>query len=348
MIARQVQLVEYPRGPVGTEHFRVAEVELPEPAEGEVLVRNQFTSCDPGMRLRLRESGPAGYFNSFPLHAAMDEILTVGEVVESRAEGFAPGDAVTHAWGWRDYAVVKAGRPALGGVGTLAHIDTSLAPPEKFLGAVGNMALTAWVGLIDAAELRDGDVVWVSAAAGAVGSLAAQIAKLRGHYVIGSAGSPAKVRYLLDELGLDAAFDYHDGLDRLPCEIDVYFDAVGGAHLQAALAAMRPWGRIAMCGAIAEYESTEPVPGPSNLFQAVANNLTLRGFRASSYLHRFPEVQRELAGYLADGRLVYRETIVDGLENAPEALIRMLNGDTTGKTLVRLAGPEPAPTGWVA
>jgi NADPH-dependent curcumin reductase CurA len=348
MIARQVQLVEYPRGPVGTEHFRVAEVELPEPAEGEVLVRNQFTSCDPGMRLRLRESGPAGYFNSFPLHAAMDEILTVGEVVESRAEGFAPGDAVTHAWGWRDYAVVKAGRPALGGVGTLARVDTSLAPPEKFLGAVGNMALTAWVGLIDAAELRDGDVVWVSAAAGAVGSLAAQIAKLRGHYVIGSAGSPAKVRYLLDELGLDAAFDYHDGLDRLPCEIDVYFDAVGGAHLQAALAAMRPWGRIAMCGAIAEYESTEPVPGPSNLFQAVANNLTLRGFRASSYLHRFPEVQRELAGYLADGRLVYRETIVDGLENAPEALIRMLNGDTTGKTLVRLAGPEPAPTGWVA
>jgi NADPH-dependent curcumin reductase CurA len=348
MKSRQVQLVEYPRGPVGTEHFRVAEVELPEPVEGEVVVRNQFTSCDPGMRLRLRESGPAGYFNSFPLHAAMDEILTVGEVVESRAEGFAPGDAVTHAWGWRDYAVVKAGRPALGGVGTLARVDTSLAPPEKFLGAVGNMALTAWVGLIDAAELRDGDVVWVSAAAGAVGSLAAQIAKLRGHYVIGSAGSPAKVRYLLDELGLDAAFDYHDGLDRLPCEIDVYFDAVGGDHLQAALAAMRPWGRIAMCGAIAEYESTEPVPGPSNLFQAVANNLTLRGFRASSYLHRFPEVQRELAGYLADGRLVYRETIVDGLENAPEALIRMLNGDTTGKTLVRLAGPEPAPTGWVA
>jgi NADPH-dependent curcumin reductase CurA len=348
MTARQVQLVEYPSGRVGPEHFRVAEVELPEPAEGEVLVRNQFTSCDPGMRLRLRESGPAGYFNSFPLHAAMDEILTVGEVVESRAEGFAPGDAVTHAWGWRDYAVVKAGRPALGGVGTLARVDTSLAPPEKFLGAVGNMALTAWVGLIDAAELRDGDVVWVSAAAGAVGSLAAQIAKLRGHYVIGSAGSPAKVRYLLDDLGLDAAFDYHDGLDRLPCEIDVYFDAVGGDHLQAALAAMRPWGRIAMCGAIAEYESTEPVPGPSNLFQAVANNLTLRGFRASSYLHRFPEVQRELAGYLADGRLVYRETIVDGLENAPEALIRMLNGDTTGKTLVRLAGPEPAPTGWVA
>jgi NADPH-dependent curcumin reductase CurA len=296
------------------------------------------------MRLRLRESGPAGYFNSFPLNAAMDEILTVGEVVESRAEGFAPGDAVTHAWGWRDYAVVKAGRPSLGGVGTLAHIDTSLAPPEKFLGAVGNMALTAWVGLIDAAGLRKGDVVWVSAAAGAVGSLAAQIAKLRGHTVIGSAGSPAKVRYLLDELGLDAAFDYHDGpvgdllREAAPDGIDVYFDAVGGDHLQAALAALRPWGRIAMCGAISEYESTEPQPGPTNLFQAVANNLTLRGFRASAYLHRFPEAQRELAGYLADGRLAYRETIVDGLENAPQALMRMLAGDTTGKTLVRVSG----------
>jgi len=169
-----------------------------------------------------------------------------------------------------------------------------------------------------------------------VGSLAAQIAKLRGHTVIGSAGSPAKVRHLLDELGLDAAFDYHDGFDALPDGLDVYFDAVGGDHLQAALARMRPWGRIAMCGAISEYESTEPVPGPSNLFQAVANNLTLRGFRASSYLHRFPEARLELGGYLAEGRLLYRETIVDGLEHAPDALIRMLNGETTGKTLVRV------------
>ena len=164
------------------------------------------------MRLRLRESGPAGYFNSFPLNAAMDEILTVGEVVESRAEGFAPGDVVTHAWGWRDYALVHGRRSRRSAASARWRtVDTSLAPPEKFLGPVGNMALTAYVGLIDAAELREGDVVWVSAAAGAVGSLAVQIAKLRGHTVIGSAGSPDKVRYLLDELGLDAAFDYHDG-----------------------------------------------------------------------------------------------------------------------------------------
>jgi NADPH-dependent curcumin reductase CurA len=340
---REVQLVEYPHGEVGPSHFRVAEVDVPDPGAGEVLVRNLFTSVDPGLRLRLRESGPQGYFNSFPLRAAMDEIMTVGEVVESRADGFAAGDTVTHAWGWRDFSVVAAGAPALAGIGTLAKVDTTVAPPEKYLGPVGNMGLTAYVGIVDAAGLREGDVVWVSAAAGAVGSLAAQIAKLRGHRVIGSAGSPDKVRFLLDELGLDHAFSYRDGpiVEHLrqaaPDGIDVYFDNVGGDHLQAALATLRPWGRVALCGAISEYESTEPQPGPSNLFQATSNNLTLRGFRASSYLHRLPDARRELGGRLAEGRLVYRETIVDGLERAPEALARMLSGDTTGKTLVRIA-----------
>jgi len=211
VLARQVQLVGYPDGRVGPEHFRVAEVPLPDPADGEVVVRNLFTSVDPGMRLRLRRSGPAGYFDSFPLGAAMDGIQSVGEVVESRAEGFEPGDVVTHGWGWRDLALVRAGEVSLGGVGTLATVDTALGPPEKFLGPLGNMGLTAYVGLVDGAQLRDGDVVWISAAAGAVGSLAAQIAKLRGHRVIGSAGSREKVRYLLDELGLDAAFNYRDG-----------------------------------------------------------------------------------------------------------------------------------------
>jgi NADPH-dependent curcumin reductase CurA len=340
---RQVQLVAYPQAEVGPEHFRVADVPVAAPAQGEVLVRNTFTSVDPGMRLRLRESGPAGYFNSFPLDAAMDGIMTVGEVVESRAPAFAPGDVVTHAWGWRDYAVVPAGVPALGGVGTLAKVDTTLAPPEKHLGPVGNMGLTAYAGMIDAAELREGDVVWVSAAAGAVGCLAAQLAKLRGHRVIGSAGSAEKVRFLLDELGLDAAFDYHDGpiVDRLreaaPDGIDVYFDNVGGDHLQAALASLRRWGRVALCGAISEYERTTPQPGPSNLFQAVANDLTLRGFRGSSYADVMPEMQRAVGDWLRDGRLRYRETIVEGLERAPEALVKLLGGATIGKTLVRIA-----------
>jgi len=340
--AREVQLLEYPHGEVETLHFRVVEVDVAEPAEGEVLVRNTFTSVDPGMRLRLRESGPAGYFNSFPLNAAMDGIMTVGEVVESRADGFDPGDSVWHASGWREYSTVAAGVPALSGLGTLARIDTDFAPAEKYLGPLGGMGLTAYAGMIVAAGLREGDVVWVSAAAGAVGSLAAQIAKLRGHRVIGSAGSPDKLRYLLDDLGLDAAFNYREGsiveqlLGAAPDGIDVYFDNVAGDHLEAALATLRRWGRVAMCGALSEYQSTEPQPGPRNLFQAVSNDLTLRGFRGSSYLHRFPDVMREVGGWLADGRLNYRETIFDGLERAPEAIVQMLSGNTTGKTLIRI------------
>jgi NADPH-dependent curcumin reductase CurA len=342
--ARQVQLVEHPEGEVRQSHFRVVEVALPELGDGEVLVRNLFTSVDPALRLQLRRTGPAGYFNSFRLNAPMDGIMSVGEVLESRASGFAPGEIVTHGWGWRDLAIVPAGVMSVGGVGTLAKFDISLGAPELFLGPLGNMGLTAFVGLVDGAELREGDVVWISAAAGAVGSLAAQIAKIRGCRVIGSAGSADKVCYLLDELGLDAAFDYHVGqiVDHLraaaPDGIDVYFDSVGGDHLQAALATMRRWGRIAMCGAISEYESTTPRPGPTNLFQAVANDLTIRGFRASSHLDRFPECQRVLSGWLAEGRLSYRQTIIDGLENAPEALVRMLAGDTIGKTLVRVGG----------
>ena len=341
--ARAVHLVSYPAGEVTPDHFVTVEVDVAEPRPGQVLVRNTFTSVDPGMRLRLRESGPAGYFNSFPLNAPMDGIFTVGEVVQSRAEGFEPGDIVWHAMGWRDYSIVTAGEPALAGIATLARLDTSVASPQSYLGPLGAMGVTAYAGLIDAAELREGDVVWVSAAAGAVGSLAAQIAKLRGHRVIGSAGSDEKVRYLLDELGLDAAFNYRNGpvVDRLreaaPDGIDVYFDNVAGDHLEAALATLRRWGRVALCGAISEYESVGPSPGPSNLFQAVANDLTLRGFRGSSYQHRLPDVARELGGWLADGRLRYRETIIDGLDRAPEALVRMLSGDTTGKTLVRIA-----------
>ena len=339
--SREVQLVEYPRGEVRPAHFRIATVEVPEPGPGEVLVRNTFTSVDPGMRLRLAEQGPAGYFEPFPLGRALDGIMTVGEVIESRADGFTPGDSVWHAAGWREYAVVRAGMPALSGLGTLHRLDTNVAPAQAYLGPLGGMGLTAYAGLIDAAGLRAGDVVWVSAAAGAVGSLAVQIAKLRGHRVIGSAGSHEKVRYLLDELGLDAAFNYRDGsiVEQLraaaPDGIDVYFDNVGGDHLEAALATLRRGGRVALCGAVSQYESSAPGSGPSNLFQAVSNELTLRGFRGSSHLHRFADVRREIGGWLRADRLRYRETIVDGLERAPEALVRMLAGNTTGKTLVR-------------
>jgi NADPH-dependent curcumin reductase CurA len=339
---QEVQLRRHPQGELRAEDFRVVEVPVPGPRRGEVLVRNTWTSVDPGLRLRLQQTGPAGYFPAFGLGAAMDGIMSVGEVVESQADGFAVGDSVWHAAGWRDYAIVRAGEPALGGLGTLTRLDTAAAPAQHYLGPLGGMGLTAWAGVFSVAGLRDGDIVWVSAAAGAVGSLAAQFAKIRGHRVIGSAGSAEKVAFLLDELGLDAAFDYRSGplVEQLhaaaPDGIDVYFDNVGGDHLESALACLRPWGRVALCGAISTYQGTGAGTGPANLFQATANNLTLRGFRGSSYVDRMAEMQREVSAWLRDGRLRSRETIFSGLERAPEALVSVLRGETIGKTLVRI------------
>jgi NADPH-dependent curcumin reductase CurA len=342
LTGREVHLHRYPGGKVDATDFRLVEVPVREPGSGEVLVRNTWTSVDPAIRLRLNAAAPSGYFPAFRLDSAMEGIMTVGEVVESRADGFAPGDEVWHAFGWRDYAVVESGAQALNGLGKLTRLDTELAPPQTYLGPLGGMGLTAYVGLFIVADLRAGDVVWVSAAAGAVGSLASQFAKLRGNRVIGSAGSEEKVAYLLDELGLDAAFNYKNGRigellrDVAPDGIDVYFDNVGGDHLQTALGALRRWGRVAISGAVSQYDSRVPPPGPSNLFQTVANDLTLRGFRASSYVEHMAAMQRDVGRWLSEGSLRYRETIVDGLERAPEALVNMLDGRTTGKTLVRL------------
>jgi NADPH-dependent curcumin reductase CurA len=338
---REVQVASHPDGELRTSDFRIVDVPVRDPRPGEVLVCNTWTSVDPGLRLRLNASAPAGYFPAFGLHRALDGVMTVGEVIESRADGFSAGDTVSHASGWRDYAVVAAGTPALGGLGTLTRLDTGLAPAQRYLGPLGGIGLTAYAGLFDVAGLREGDIVWVSAAAGAVGSLAAQFAKLRGHRVIGSAGSDAKVAHVLDDLGLDAAFSHRAGSvaallrAAAPEGIDVYFDCVGGDHLEAALGALRRRGRVALCGAVSEYGRT--ARGPANLFQATARDLTLRGFRGSSYLHRMGDMVRDVSGWLADGRLRYRETVVDGLERAPEALARTLAGDTIGKTLVRIA-----------
>ncbi|WNZ14274.1 NADP-dependent oxidoreductase [Streptomyces sp. 11x1] len=343
-VGREVRPTAYPRGEVRASDFRVVEVEVRQPRPGEVLVRNTWTSVDAALRLRLRETAPPGYFPAFPLEEPMDGIMTVGEVVESRADGFTRGDMVWHASGWRDYAVVEAEKPALGGVGTLTKLDVRVAPPQAHLGALGANGLTAYAGLFHVAGLRDGDVVWVSAAAGAVGSLAAQMAKIRGHRVIGSAGSDEKVRYLLEELGLDAAFNYKRGTlpdllrEAAPDGMDVYFDNVGGDHLEAALGALRTSGRIAICGMISEYAAEEPPHGPGNLMPAVTKSLTMRGFRASGHTHLLPAMSRHVGAWIREGRLRYRETIVDGLAQAPAALAGLLRGDNIGKTLVRIDG----------
>jgi NADPH-dependent curcumin reductase CurA len=207
------------------------------------------------------------------------------------------------------------------------------------LGALGMPGLTAYAGL-HLAELREGDVVFVSGAAGAVGSMAAQLAKRRGHTVIGSAGSPEKVELLVGEMGLDAAFDYHDGpvaelvAQAAPDGIDVYFDNVGAEHLEAAIGAMRLHGRIAMCGSIASYNT--PQPGPRNISLTVGKRLTIRGFLVRDHEDLQEAFVREVAPLLADGSIVVRETIVEGLENAPQAFIDLLRGGNTGKMLVRL------------
>jgi NADPH-dependent curcumin reductase CurA len=340
---RELQPISYPQGEVRGSDFRIVEVDVPDPGPGEVLVRNTWTSVDPALRLRLREKVPEGYFPAFPLGAPMDGILTVGEIVDSCADGFEVGDTVWHATGWRDYAIVEAGKEALRGLGTLTRLDTEAAPPEAYLGVLGGNGLTAYAGLFHVAELREGDVVWVSAAAGAVGSLVAQFAKIRGNRVIGSAGSDEKVAYLLDELGLDAAFNYKSGplpellREAAPDGIDVYFDNVGGGHLEAALGALRRYGRIAICGAVSEYDAETPPPGPRNLFLTVAKDLTIRGFRGSSHVDLLADMMRDVGGWLREGRLRYRQTVVEGLENAPEALARMMRGETTGKTLVHIA-----------
>ena len=291
---REIRVRRYPAGPVASDDFEVVEVAVPEPGPGQVLVRNTWTSVDPGLRLRLRPDAPSGYFTAFPLGQAMDGIMAVGEVVASRADGFAPGDTVSHALGWRDFAVVDPTAPLLGGIGTLTRLDVALSQPQWHLGPLGGMGLTAYAGLHVVDALKGGETVWVSAAAGAVGSLVVQIAKLLGHRVIASAGTPDKVAWLRDVVGVDA-FDYRDAelsevlADLAPEGLDVYFDSVGGDHLEAALAQLNRGGRVAICGSISEYESAPK--GPRNLFLAVAKDLTLRGFRGSSNLHLLPEAE---------------------------------------------------------
>ena len=342
LTGRELWPVAYAGREVRPSDFRLVDVDVPAPAPGEVLVRNTWTSVDAALRLRLRAAAPPGYFPAFALGKPMDGVMSVGEVIESRAEGFGPGDTVWHASGWRDYAVVDPRRPALNGMGTLRNLDVDVAPPQAYLGALGANGLTAYAGLFHVADLRAGDVVWVSAAAGAVGSLVAQMAKICGHRVIGSAGSDEKVRFLLEDLRLDGAFNYRSGpvhellREAAPDGIDVYFDNVGGDHLEAALGALRRSGRVAICGMISQYAVEDPPPGPHNLFLAVANDLMVRGFRGSSYTGLLPEMLDRVGAWVRDGRLRYRETIFDGLSQAPEALATLLRGGNTGKTLVRV------------
>jgi NADPH-dependent curcumin reductase CurA len=334
MRSREVRLAARPRGVPEPSDFELAEVNLPEPSDGELLIRNAFVSVDPYMRGRMNDV--KSYIPPF----ALGEPLTggaVGRVVASRNDRWPEGTWVVHDLGWREAALSDGRR--------LRVVDPALAPVSTSLGVLGMPGLTAYVGIVDIGAVREGETVFVSGAAGAVGSLAVQLARARGARVLGSAGSAAKIAWL-QELGVDGAFDYRETTPRealrelAPDGVDVYFDNVGGETLEAAIGAMNRYGRIVACGAVSRYNATEAQPGPRNLFMVVTKRLRMQGFIVFDHNDRYAAFLEEVAPGVVDGSIAYRETAVDGIENAPEAFVGMLRGENIGKMLVRV-GPEP-------
>jgi NADPH-dependent curcumin reductase CurA len=325
--SREWHLTSRPDGWPVPENFALVETEIPEPGPGEILVRNLHLSVDPYMRGRMND------VKSYAPPYALDAPMlggAVGRVVASKAQDIAVGDHVLHGLGWREYAVVDAAQAV--------RVDPEQAPLSAYLGVLGMTGLTAYAGLLRIAEFTPGEVVFVSGAAGAVGGQAGQIARLKGaSRVIGSAGSDEKTRLLVEEYGFDAAFNYKNGpvAEQLkaaaPDGIDVYFDNVGGDHLEAAIGALRVHGRAALCGAIAQYNATGPVAGPRNLALLVGKRLALRGFLVADHQDLRPEFVREVGGWLR-----YRETVLTGIENNLEAFLGVLRGDNTGKMIVSL------------
>jgi NADPH-dependent curcumin reductase CurA len=294
-------------------------------------VRNLFMSVDPYMRGRM--SPVKSYVPPFEVGRAL-EGGAVGEVIESRAGSFKPGDVVTSNLGWRECFNASPKE--------LHPVSRKLQPLSVHLGALGMTGMTAWAGL-RLVEVKAGDIIYISGAAGAVGSVAGQLAKLRGCRVIGSAGSPEKVKFLLEECGFDAAFDYRMGpiLQHLnlaaPDGIDVYFDNVGGDTLGVALSALRLHGRIIACGGISSYNDEHPRPGPSNLSNFIKKRLTMKGLLVRDWLDQQEEFELEVGGYYLDGRVKNRETVVPGLDRAVEAFLGLFHGENIGKMIVDLS-----------
>jgi NADPH-dependent curcumin reductase CurA len=330
----QVQLVARPQGWPTHDDFRTVTVEYGDLEPGQVRVRNAFLSVDPYMRGRMND------VKSYTPPFALGETMTggaIGRVVESAADDLPVGSLVQHELGWRD--VAQADRGAFRLVPELPGVPLSVR-----LGILGMTGLTGYVGLTAIAGLRAGDTVFVSGAAGAVGTAAGQIARLLGaKRVIGSAGSAEKVALLTEKYGYDAAFNYKDAPVReqlaalAPEGVDVFFDNVGGDHLEAALDVLNPGGRVALCGAIAGYNTTDKPAGPDNMANVITRGLTLKGFTLAGYVHLAPEFSEKMAAWLGAGQIAYDETIVDGVESAVDAFLDMMRGANTGKMLVRVA-----------
>jgi len=333
MTNREIHLASRPVGWPKASDFRLVERPIPEPAAGDVLVRNIYMSVDPYMRGRMNE-GPS-YVPPFKIGEAMQG-GAAGRVERSNHPDFRMGDYVLHGAGWREYFVSQPGG--------LTRVDPDAAPLSAYLGVLGMPGMTAYVGLLDIGRAQPGETVFVSGAAGAVGSIVGQVARIKGCRVVGSAGSDGKVEFLVKELGFDSAFNYKTVdleralSDAFPGGIDVYFDNVGGDHLQAALNHMKPFGRIAACGMISQYNNDTPVPGPNNLTAIVRNRLTLRGFIISDHGDRRAAFLAEMAPWLREGKVKNQETVVHGIEHAVDAFLGMMHGENTGKMLVQL-GP---------
>jgi NADPH-dependent curcumin reductase CurA len=300
----------------------------PQPGDGEVLVRNVFVSVDPYMRGRM--TGIKTYVAPFEVGGPIGG-GAVGRVVASNHDGFAEGDWVNSMLGWCERGIAAGDR--------LRKLDPSLAPPSTALGVLGMTGLTAWVGLVDVGRVAEGETLYVSGAAGAVGSTAAQIARQKGLRVIGSAGTKDKVEWLRS-LGIEA-FNYREtpAKEALADGIDVYFDNVGGEQLEASLGALRPFGRVIACGAISRYNDESPSPGPRNFGFVVTKRLRIEGFIVSDHSDRFRDFAAEVGPWVAQGKIAYRETILEGIESVPTAFAGLFRGDNTGKMLVRV-GPD--------
>ncbi|UTW04428.1 NADP-dependent oxidoreductase [Amphritea atlantica] len=329
---REIHLVNRPQGMPVNADFNLVSKPVPVLNEGEVLIKNLWLSVDPYMRGRMVER--ASYIEPFALNEALSG-GAVGEVVESRHPQFPVGSMVSSMNGWREYF-------------TSAGSDLQLLPQtaiaeQAFLSVLGMTGMTAYTGLLKIAELKEGDRVFVSAASGAVGAMVCQIAKLKGCYVAGSVGSDEKARYLLEELGVDAVVNYKTTTDlqssiadACPEGIDVYFENVGGEHLEAVLNLMNDHGRIAVCGMIEQYNATSPQPGPANLAQIIIKKLKIEGFIVFEHWDGYPEFIEQMMQWIAAGQISWKETVFEGIEQTTDAFIGLFNGQNMGKMLVKL------------
>lgn len=332
---KRVLFRQRPVGPVTEAQFEFDEQPVPDPADGEVLVRNLYLSVDPYMRGRMNDV--KSYVPPFQVGAPLQGGV-IGEVAASRAEGFAKGDHVTGMLGWEQFSVAD-GR-------ALRRIEAGGHPLSYHLGILGMPGLTAWVGLKVIGACKPGEAVLVSAASGAVGSVVGQIARNLGCHVVGSAGSDEKVAWLSDDLGFDVAFNYKtvDSVhatvrDAFPKGINVNFENVGGDMLEAAIWNMAPFGRIVLCGMIANYDARpeEMPPGPRGLTNLIGRSVRMEGFIVSNHLQHAPEWDRQCREWLNTGEIRYRESVAEGLDRAPEAFMGMMSGRNFGKQIVKIA-----------